>query len=125
MAWVSVIVAWAPFVLMLKNATEIAELTLFLAVGIIGLSRPVLGADSAIRVRSVSIKGVQRVDESALRYALAARSSSKLPWGTKRYFDCAQFEADLRQYWNVQKWYALAGRLYAATSYGNKAEENG
>src|SRR5262249_24151171 len=65
------------------------------AVGILVLARPVLGDDDAVRVRSISFKGVERVDESALRNALATRSSSKLPWGTKRYFNRAQFDADL------------------------------
>src|SRR5262245_61665024 len=65
------------------------------AVGILVLARPVLGDDDAIRVRSISFTGVERVDESALRNALATRSSSKLPWGTKRYFNRPQFDADL------------------------------
>jgi LPLT family lysophospholipid transporter-like MFS transporter len=38
-----IIVAWAPIILLLKNATEIAELTLFLAVGIIAGSAVVPG----------------------------------------------------------------------------------
>jgi LPLT family lysophospholipid transporter-like MFS transporter len=38
-----IIVAWAPLILLLKNATEIAELTLFLAVGIIAGSAIVPG----------------------------------------------------------------------------------
>jgi len=38
-----IIVAWAPLILLLKNATEIAELTLFLAVGIIAGSALVPG----------------------------------------------------------------------------------
>ena len=31
----------------------------------------------------------------------------------------ATFEADLRQYWNLRKWYTVAGRFYAATSHGS------
>jgi outer membrane protein insertion porin family len=31
----------------------------------------------------------------------------------------ATLEADLRQYWNIRKWYVVAARLYAATSHGS------
>lgn len=31
----------------------------------------------------------------------------------------ATLEADLRQYWHLYRWYAIAGRLYAATSRGD------
>jgi len=31
----------------------------------------------------------------------------------------ATFEADLRQYWNLRKWYTVAARMYAATSHGD------
>lgn len=48
-----IIVAWAPLVLMLKNASEIAELTLFLAIGII--------AGSAIVPRLIPLEHLRRV----------------------------------------------------------------
>ena len=41
--------------------------------------------------------GVQAVDETRLRDALATRQSSKLPWGRKAYFDRARFDADLKR----------------------------
>jgi Tol biopolymer transport system component len=31
----------------------------------------------------------------------------------------ATLEADMRQYWNLRKWYTIAGRFYAATSHGS------
>ncbi|MSS75710.1 MAG: lysophospholipid transporter LplT [Methyloglobulus sp.] len=48
-----IIVAWAPLVLMSKNATEIAQLTLFLAIGII--------AGSAIVPRLIPLEHLRRV----------------------------------------------------------------
>ena len=51
--------------------------------------------EGTISVHSVKFTGVSRVDESALREALAIRPSSKLPWGTRRFFDRQQFDADL------------------------------
>jgi outer membrane protein assembly complex protein YaeT len=60
----------------------------------------------AIRVQSITFKGVHGVDESALENALATRASSKLPWGTKRYFNRAQFDEDLKR---IQAFYADRG----------------
>ena len=48
-----IIVAWAPLVLMSKNATEIAQLTLFLALGII--------AGSAVVPRLITLEQLRRV----------------------------------------------------------------
>ncbi|MDA1342420.1 MAG: lysophospholipid transporter LplT [Proteobacteria bacterium] len=48
-----IIVAWAPLVLMSKNATEIAQLTLFLAIGII--------AGSAIVPRLIPLEHLRRI----------------------------------------------------------------
>jgi Tol biopolymer transport system component len=31
----------------------------------------------------------------------------------------ATLEADMRHYWNLRKWYTIAGRVYAATSHGD------
>jgi LPLT family lysophospholipid transporter-like MFS transporter len=57
-----ILVAWAPLVLMSKNATEIAELTLFLAVGII------LG--SALVPRLIPLEHLRRVRIPAYLMAL-------------------------------------------------------
>jgi outer membrane protein insertion porin family/translocation and assembly module TamA len=59
-----------------------------------------------LRMRSLKFVGVHGVDESALRSALATRASSRLPWGTRRYFNRAQFDDDLKR---VQAFYADRG----------------
>ena len=51
--------------------------------------------EGPIEVRSLEFTGVNRVREPALREALAIRPSSKLPWGSKRFFERQQFDADL------------------------------
>ena len=33
--------------------------------------------------------------------------------------DYATLEADVRHYWNLRKWYAIAARMYGSTSHGN------
>jgi LPLT family lysophospholipid transporter-like MFS transporter len=57
-----IIVAWAPLVLLSKNATEIAELTLFLAVGII--------AGSALVPRMIPLEHLRRARIPAYLMAL-------------------------------------------------------
>jgi len=53
--------------------------------------------EGTITVHSLSFKGVNAVDESNLKNALATQASSKLPWGKKRYFDRSRFDADLKR----------------------------
>lgn len=62
--------------------------------------------EGTISVHSLKFKGVQGVDESKLRSALATRTSSKLPWGKKNYFDRTRFDADLKR---IQAFYADRG----------------
>jgi outer membrane protein assembly complex protein YaeT len=62
--------------------------------------------EGGIRVRSIKFIGVHDVDESALENALATRSSSKLPWGKKRYFNRTQFDDDLKR---IRAFYADRG----------------
>jgi outer membrane protein insertion porin family len=50
-----------------------------------------------IRVHSIKFNGVKGVDESALKNALATKSSSKFFFGKKRFFDRNQFETDLKR----------------------------
>src|SRR5689334_22381620 len=50
-----------------------------------------------IQVKSLNFKGVKAVDVSALRGALATKTSSKFFWGKKRFFDRSQFETDLKR----------------------------
>ena len=59
-----------------------------------------------IKVHSLSFKGVNAVDESRLKDALATRQSSKIPWGRKYYFDRSRFDADLKR---MQAFYADRG----------------
>ncbi len=62
-----------------------------------------LGATAAcretgtIRVNSLSFTGVKGVSESALRGALATKASSKVFWGTRRFFNRNQFDDDLKR----------------------------
>jgi outer membrane protein assembly complex protein YaeT len=53
--------------------------------------------DGTITVHSLSFDGVKAVDKGRLENALATRQSSKIPWGKKRYFDRARFDADLKR----------------------------
>jgi outer membrane protein assembly complex protein YaeT len=62
--------------------------------------------NGTIKVRSLSFKGVNAVDEGRLKAALATRQSSKIPWGKKAYFDQARFDADLKR---IQAFYADRG----------------
>lgn len=48
-----------------------------------------------VQVSGFHLEGVKSIDESRLRSVLATSASSKLPWGRKRYFDRARFDADL------------------------------
>src|SRR5665213_524716 len=50
-----------------------------------------------ILVHSINFKGVKAVDAGSLRNALETKASSKLPWGTKRFFDRSQFDTDLKR----------------------------
>jgi outer membrane protein assembly complex protein YaeT len=53
--------------------------------------------EGGIKVTDLSFEGVKGVSQSQLKDALATADSSWLPWGTKRYFNRAQFEADLKR----------------------------
>ena len=53
--------------------------------------------EGGIKVTELSFEGVNAVTESQLKDALATAESSWLPWGTKRYFNRAQFDADLKR----------------------------
>jgi outer membrane protein insertion porin family/translocation and assembly module TamA len=62
--------------------------------------------NGTIKVRSLSFKGVNAVDEGRLKAALATHESSKIPWGKKAYFDRSRFDADLKR---IQAFYADRG----------------
>ena len=53
--------------------------------------------EGGIKVTSFTFNGTGAVSEGQLKSVLATASSSKLPWGTKRYFSREQFEADLKR----------------------------
>lgn len=59
-----------------------------------------------VLVHSLDFKGVQAVDPSRLRAALATRQSDRLPWGKKAFFDRSRFDADLKR---IQAFYADRG----------------
>ena len=62
--------------------------------------------EGTVRVHSLSFKGVQAVDATRLRAALATRQSDRLPWGKKAFFDRARFDTDLKR---IQALYADRG----------------
>src|SRR6188474_3584599 len=62
--------------------------------------------EGTITVKSLKFSGVNAVDESRLREALATRTTSKLPWGKKAYFDRTRFDTDLKR---LQAFYADRG----------------
>jgi outer membrane protein assembly complex protein YaeT len=53
--------------------------------------------EGGVKVTSFTFHGNQAVSTAQLRQILATQPSSKLPWGTKRYFSREQFEADLKR----------------------------
>jgi outer membrane protein assembly complex protein YaeT len=53
--------------------------------------------EGGIRVADLTFEGVKAVQPSQLKNALATAESDWLPWGTKRYFNRAQFDADLKR----------------------------
>jgi outer membrane protein assembly complex protein YaeT len=53
--------------------------------------------EGAIKVSSLKFNGTKAVTEKQLKSVLATSASSRLPWGTKRFFSREQFEADLKR----------------------------
>lgn len=53
--------------------------------------------EGGVRVSSFKFNGNQAVTDGQLKSVIATQSSSKIPWGTKRYFSREQFEADLKR----------------------------
>jgi outer membrane protein insertion porin family len=50
-----------------------------------------------VKVSSFTFAGVKAVSPKQLKSVLATAASDKIPWGTKRYFNRDQFEADLKR----------------------------
>jgi outer membrane protein assembly complex protein YaeT len=59
-----------------------------------------------ITVKKITFEGVESVDQSRLRAALATKQSSIIPWGRKNYFDRSRFETDLKR---IEAFYADRG----------------
>jgi len=53
--------------------------------------------EGTVRVSRLKFNGVHAVKVSQLRSVLATLRSSRLPWGTKHYFQRQQFDADLKR----------------------------
>src|SRR5688572_17748762 len=53
--------------------------------------------EGGVKVSSFKFNGTKAVSASQLKSVLATAASSRLPWGTKRYFSREQFEADLKR----------------------------
>lgn len=62
--------------------------------------------EDGIKITGFDLEGVSSIDEGRLRSVLATGASSKLPWGRKRYFDRAAFEADIQR---IEAFYADRG----------------
>src|SRR5918994_7492304 len=62
--------------------------------------------EGGVKVTSFTFKGNKAVSTKQLKSVLATAASSKLPWGTKRYFSREQFEADLKR---IEAFYADRG----------------
>ena len=60
----------------------------------LGIGQPTKGL---IEVDSLVLVGVEAVDKSGLRDALATQETSWLPWGKNHYFDRDAFEQDLKR----------------------------
>jgi outer membrane protein insertion porin family/translocation and assembly module TamA len=62
--------------------------------------------EGTVVVKSLKFNGVQSVDEGRLKSALATKTSSRIPWGKKSFFDRTRFDADLKR---IQAFYADRG----------------
>jgi outer membrane protein assembly complex protein YaeT len=76
------------------------------ALGALLLAAVACNEEGTVRVHKLSFKGVKAVDAARLKDALATKESSILPWGKKKYFDRARFDADLQR---IKAFYADRG----------------
>jgi outer membrane protein assembly complex protein YaeT len=53
--------------------------------------------EGGVEVKDFSFEGTEAVSEGQLKSVLATGESAWLPWGTKRYFNREQFDADLKR----------------------------
>ena len=71
---------------------RLAALLFFLLFGVSGCIET-----GTVEVHSLKFTGVKAVKTGQLKSVLATVQSDKLPWGTNRYFNREQFEADLKR----------------------------
>ncbi len=62
--------------------------------------------EGIINVHKLTLNGVNAVDVSSLKNALATKQSSKIPFSKKKYFDRSRFDADLKR---ISAFYADRG----------------
>jgi outer membrane protein assembly complex protein YaeT len=62
--------------------------------------------EGTLKITKLDIDGAHQVDAGAIRAALATKTSSRLPWGKKYFFDRGRFDADLAR---VKAFYADRG----------------
>ncbi|MEX2273808.1 MAG: BamA/TamA family outer membrane protein [Vicinamibacterales bacterium] len=73
------------------------RLALFFVLLFISFISAACHEDGDVQITGFHLEGVKSIDEDRLRSVLATSASSKLPWGRKRYFDRARFDADLKR----------------------------
>ena len=76
------------------------------ALGFLAISAAACKEEGTIKVHSLKFNGVKAVDAGRLKDALATKSSSRIPFSKKKYFDRARFDADLKR---IQAFYADRG----------------
>ena len=76
------------------------------ALGFLAISAGACKEEGTIKVHSLKFNGVKAVDVGRLKDALATKSSSRIPFSKKKYFDRARFDADLKR---IQAFYADRG----------------
>ncbi|MPY86514.1 MAG: BamA/TamA family outer membrane protein [Luteitalea sp.] len=79
-------------------------------------------AQEAPHVKRLSFVGTEHIDVDDLESVLATRQSSGLPWGRKRRFDPAQFQADLKR---ISAYYADRGYPRARVTHYTVVREGG
>ena len=76
------------------------------ALALVVISAAACKEEGTVKVHSLKFNGVNAVDASRLRDALATKSSSWIPFSKKKYFDRSRFDADLKR---IQAFYADRG----------------
>jgi outer membrane protein insertion porin family/translocation and assembly module TamA len=78
--------------------------------------------EGGVKVTKFTFEGTNAVEEGQLKSVLATGASSRIPWGTKRYFNREEFEADLKR---IVAFYADRGYPNArVTSFDVKLSED-